>query len=152
MPFKKGKSGNDLVKWEKGQSGNPNGRPKKLIKKLEEIIGMEFKVNLSRADHYQILKWLLERTVEELKEVATSKKSPVFVVTIASALRKDITQGRIHTIETLYNRFFGTPKQTLDVKADLNVNNDIDELGLEELRELKAKLRDELNQSENKPD
>ena len=138
--------------FKKGQSGNPNGRPKKLIKKLEEMIGMEFKVNLSKADHYQILKWLLERTVEELKEVAISKKSPVFIVTIASALRKDISNGRINTIEALYNRFFGTPKQTLDVKADLNVNNDIEELSIEELRQLKEKLRGELNQPTDKTD
>ena len=40
---------------------NRNGRPKKLIKQLAEVIGYEFNIQLTKSDIYDLIKWALER-------------------------------------------------------------------------------------------
>ena len=44
MPFQKGQSGNPQGRWKKGQSGNPGGRPKGLNHLLREKFGDDAKV------------------------------------------------------------------------------------------------------------
>ena len=44
MPFQKGQSGNPQGRWKKGQSGNPGGRPKGLSSLLREKYGDDAKV------------------------------------------------------------------------------------------------------------
>lgn len=96
-------------KFKKGQTGNPNGRPKKVITRLEELIGRKFDVQVTKADKMQIIESLLELSLEQLKTIATDKDTPVFMVLIANAIRGDIERKNLTTANDLLNRLYGKP-------------------------------------------
>jgi hypothetical protein len=86
MPFQKGKSGSPEHQMKKGQTLNPNGRPKKLPeldKLLADVLGEE-KDGLSAAE------------------------------VILKALRIKATKGDIRAAEILLERAYGKAKQTID--------------------------------------
>lgn len=129
MPVrKKQKHGGTLQFWQKGESGNPNGRPRRVLHQLEEKVGVQFGVSLSKEDKFQILESMLEMNLTELAAIATDKDCPVFMVTIAKAIKKDIEQGKIYTISELFDRFFGKAKQINE--TDLTSNGEKIELVL----------------------
>lgn len=96
-------------KFPKGQTGNPNGRPKKTITRLEEMIGRKFDVQITKADKMQIIESLLELSLTQLKAIATDQDTPVFMVLIANAIRGDIERKNLTTANELLNRLYGKP-------------------------------------------
>lgn len=108
----------NLTPWKKGETGNPNGRPRKVLTKLENQIGIKFNVSLSKEDKYQIVESMLEMSLTELKQVAQDQDAPVFMVTIAKGIADDIKKGRINTVESMFDRFFGRAKQAVDVTSN----------------------------------
>lgn len=112
------KSKNLKPPWKKGQSGNPKGRPRKIIGKLEKLIGEEFALDLSKAEKYQILEWALEKNKEELQSIVDDEKQPAFLVCVANSILGDIKNKRIITVEALFDRIFGKPKQSVEHSGD----------------------------------
>lgn len=126
----------NLTSWVRGQSGNPNGRPRRAIATLEKGIGIEFNVSLSKDDKYQILESMLEMDLNSLQQIASDKTSPAFMVNIAMAIRKDIHNGRISTVSELFDRFFGKPYQTgkLDITTGgEKLNKDLKDMSDDDL-------------------
>lgn len=81
-------------KFKKGQSGNPNGRPKK-IPELHDLVN---------------------DVLGEEKEGVTAAKA------IVSALRAKATKGDIRAAELLLAYAYGKPKQTTDANVTLTDN------------------------------
>ena len=82
-----------LIPFKKGQSGNPNGRPRELPnlnKILNEVLGEE-KDNVTAA---QI---------------------------ILMALRNKATKGDVRAAEILLDRAYGKSKQILDIKTEVTI-------------------------------
>lgn len=90
---------------------NVFGQPKSNLKKLEEMIGVQFDIALTKADKFKIMESMLETPLDELKHIAESKSAPVFIVNIAMAMVKDIQAGRTNTLDSLIDRFFGKARQ-----------------------------------------
>ena len=101
-------------KWKPGQSGNPKGRPKKIIKQLAELVKKDFTLDLAMEDKFQIIEWCLEKTQAEIELIINDKDSPVFVVCIASSIKSDIEKNKASTIESIFDRIYGRPKQALE--------------------------------------
>lgn len=120
-----GRNGGTLTPWEPGESGNPKGRPPNLLRKLENAIGKDFKVTLSMNDKMQIIEAMLELTLGELKVIATNDNSPAFLVMTANAIKKDISQGRMTTVESLADRVMGRPKQADTTRGDNDTKPDL---------------------------
>jgi hypothetical protein len=79
-------------KFQKGQSGNPNGRPKKLPeldKLLANVLGEENANGITAAE------------------------------AILMALRHKATKGDIRAAEVLLDRGYGKAKQSIDLNADV---------------------------------
>jgi len=82
----------NLKPFKKGQSGNPNGRPKKLPK-LDE---------------------LMAEILGEEKDGVTAAKA------ILAKLRQKAVSGDIKAAELLLNRGYGKPKETIDQKISID--------------------------------
>lgn len=112
--------GGVLYPFEKGKSGNPNGRPRKYISTLKEHGYKLSEVN----DTIQVM---MSLTVDELKAVWDDPNRTVMEKTIAGAIRKGLANGSLYAMDTLMNRVYGKPIEKLDVEqtttiTSLNVN------------------------------
>lgn len=78
----------------------------------------EKEVQLSKSDKYRLIERFLELPLGDLKSIARNQSLPVFLVNIASAIAKDIEEGRTVTIDKYFDRFYGRAEQTHTVKAE----------------------------------
>ena len=100
--------------FEKGQSGNPNGRPRKYVSQLRELGYKLSEIN----DTIQVM---MAMDMEELKSVWDNPKATVLEKTIAAAIRKSIEKGSLYSIETLLTRVYGKPRENADVKTEMTI-------------------------------
>lgn len=101
----------NLKKFKKGQSGNPNGRPKKFTTMLKEHGYKLSEIN----DTIQVM---LQMNIEELKEVYYNPYATILERTIANSLRKSLEKGSLYSMETLLTRVYGKPKEQIDLQSD----------------------------------
>ena len=106
--------GGSLVRPAKGQTMNPNGRPRKYVSTLRESGYKLSEIN----DCIQVM---MAMTVEELKEAFENKNATVLEKTIAAAIKKSIEKGSLYSIETLLSRVYGKPKEQVDMNVDADV-------------------------------
>jgi hypothetical protein len=93
--------------FNKGQSGNPNGRPRKYVSLLKE---QGYKVS----EINDTIQAMMAMEFEELKSVWDNPKATILEKTIAAAMRKSLERGSLYSLETLLTRVYGKPKETLD--------------------------------------
>ena len=98
-----------LIPYKPGQSGNPNGRPRKYVSLLKEQGYKLAEVN----DCIQVM---MSMTLDELKTVWDNPQATVLEKTIASAIKRSIEKGSLYSMETLLTRVYGKPKETSTVE------------------------------------
>jgi hypothetical protein len=108
MELEKQPHGGSLTRPAKGETMNPNGRPKKFVTLLKEHGYKVSEVN-------DTVQAMLAMTLDELKEVWNDPKATILEKTIANAMRKSLEKGSLYSIETLLSRVYGKPKETADV-------------------------------------
>jgi hypothetical protein len=91
-----------------GQSGNPNGRPRKYVSTLREQGYKLSEIN----DCIQVM---MAMTIEELKDAFENPTATVLEKTIAAAIKRSIEKGSLYSIETLLSRVYGKPKESVDM-------------------------------------
>jgi poly-beta-hydroxyalkanoate depolymerase len=96
-----------LIPFKPGQSGNPNGRPRKYVSLLKE---QGYKVS----EINDTIQAMMSMDLEELKSVWDNPKATVLEKTIAAAMRKSLEKGSLYSLETLLTRVYGKPKETVD--------------------------------------
>jgi hypothetical protein len=99
---------NNLKPFKKGQSGNPNGRPRKYVSLLKDQGYKVSEVN-------DCIQAMMSMTLDELKDVWDNKQATVLEKTIASAIKRSIEKGSLYSIETLLTRVYGKPRETADI-------------------------------------
>lgn len=95
------------TKFTKGQSGNPNGRPRKFVTTLKEI-------GYKRSEINDTIQAMLAMDKDELTDAMKNPKATILEMTVASAMKKSIEKGSLYSIETLLSRVFGMPKQEIE--------------------------------------
>ena len=96
--------GGSLTRPSKGETMNPNGRPKKYVTTLTEM-------GYKRSEINDTIQAMMAMTMKELQEVYENPTATVLEKTIAGAMRKSIEKGTLYSMETLLSRVFGQPKQ-----------------------------------------
>jgi hypothetical protein len=94
-------------RWSKGESGNPNGRPRKWISELKDSGYKSSEVN-------DCILVMLSMTLEELADVYKNPKATILEKTVANALKRSLEKGSLYSIETLLSRAVGKPKESVD--------------------------------------
>ena len=105
---------NPDTQFKPGESGNPNGRPKKITNIVKELLGDYLECELSPSQVKEFIMRCMEMNEPELQNIADSKTAPVFLVATAKALIKDMESGRTTTLENVFDRVMGRPKQALE--------------------------------------
>jgi hypothetical protein len=112
----KQKHGGALWHVAKGESSNPNGRPRKFISQLK-------KEGYKQSEIFDAIQVLISMQPDELQGVKENPKATVLEITIASAILKSIKDGNLDSLETLLTRIYGKPKEK--VEQDINVTNHV---------------------------
>ena len=101
---------NPKTQFQKGESGNPNGRPKKLISKLKAQGYKQSEIN-------DCIKVMLSMTREQIDSITKNKNATALEMMVAAAIDKAIKSGNLSTFETLVSRSFGKPKETIEIRT-----------------------------------
>lgn len=98
---------NEPTQFPKGQSGNPNGRPRKYVSTLAAM-------GYKRSEINDTIQAMMAMDKEELTDVFKNPKATILEITIAAAMKKSIEKGTLYSLETLLSRVFGMPKQEVE--------------------------------------
>lgn len=103
----------NLKLFEKGKSGNPNGRPPKVFTDLaRQFEGQGFKP-VSKREIIEALEVLIGLPETKLREILADEHQPIlFKVLIKAMVGKD----GVNTIEAILNRIHGKPTQSIETE------------------------------------
>lgn len=93
-------------KFPKGISGNPNGRPKKLVTLLRDQGYKQIEVE-------DTIRAMLAMDLDELRGIWDDPKATILEKTIANAMRRSMEKGTLYSIEVLLTRVYGKPREQL---------------------------------------
>jgi hypothetical protein len=96
---------------EKGETNNPNGRPRKYVSLLKDAGYKLSEIN-------DTIQTMMAMDIQELKGVYENPQATILEKTIASAMRKSLEKGSLYSLETLLTRVYGKPKETAEVTND----------------------------------
>jgi len=116
MKLEKQPHGGALVRAEKGETANPNGRPKKFTTLMKEEGYKLSEVN----DSIQAIMAMDEKTI---KDVLKNEEATMLEKTVARAIIKSYEKGSLYSMDTLLSRVFGKPKETVDATVEAKVVN-----------------------------
>jgi len=98
------KSKENLVLWKRGQSGNPKGQPKKILRRINDDLskeGFEPATGTQVVEAYNIL---INLTEERIKTIITDTASPMFLRIVAKEM---LSKGGPEMIERMLDRAHG---------------------------------------------
>lgn len=96
--------------WKKGQSGNPAGKPRRL---LAQVRGLGY----TKAEVMHLINTMLALKVQELRKIADNSNSDMLERTIAKVLVKSFDKGSLYAIDNLLSRAQGKPAEMIDVQT-----------------------------------
>ena len=112
----------ESYKWRKGQTGNPNGRPKNRVKILLQQILPKNKLKKSGAltleEINTIEQSILALELSDLQVLAKADETPAYAKTLAMAAIIDMKNGKTSTMSLLMDRQYGKPQQTIDITSN----------------------------------
>lgn len=121
-------------KWPKGISGNPNGRPRKLVNSLLKEIKEAGIPRVTAGMVAETIESLLNLTRQDLVNIYMDQEQPVILRIIARELQM---RDAFNAVEILLSRAQGRPmtKQSIDISSvQIDHSVDLTKLSADELR------------------
>ena len=104
----------NLTPFEKGQSGNLNGRPRKIYTVLKES-------GYSKDDVRNAFNEIAWADVDELQRLFKDPKSPAIIKVIAHAYKRAIEKGDYRYVSEIIQQSIGKPKENADIKSEITI-------------------------------
>lgn len=110
-----------LIPYEKGQSGNPAGRPRNRAK--EALRGymnpkqLKATTDFTNDEINTIERTLLTADTETLNQIAEAKEIPFYMRALAKAMICDMKAGRTDTVNRLRERQYGKAIEQIDITS-----------------------------------
>lgn len=102
----------DAKPFKKGQSGNPNGRPPKVLTGLVAELKSQGYERVTATTVTESIEHLIGLPEERLKDLLTDKEQPMSVRIIVKAL---LSNRGFETLSAVLDRAHGKPRQQMDV-------------------------------------
>lgn len=109
------RNGGTLTRPEKGETMNPNGRPRKYVSVLKDAGYKLSEIN-------DTIQNLMAMRVDELEDVFKNPATTILEKTIAGAMIKSMKNGSLYSLDTLLTRVYGKPKETATITQDGTIN------------------------------
>jgi len=103
--------GGKITPFEKGETGNPNGRPKKLVSSLIAQLKEEGYEGVTNGQISDIISLLLNLEKDRVKQLAEDAKQPIYVQRISRRLVTATDKEIGDFIDRQLDRAHGKPKQ-----------------------------------------
>jgi len=115
-----GRNGGTLKVMEKGETLNPNGRPKRIYTVLKQSGFSKDDVR----DAFEEIGW---QSIDELKEIENDPTKPAILKVIAKAFIRGAEKGDFRYVSEILQHVVGKPKETVEqtitqFKVTLNLN------------------------------
>lgn len=114
MKKEKQPHGGQLCRSEKGETGNPNGRPRRFVSTVIKELQDAGHEPVKPAQVVDVLEQLLNLDIKSVSEIANDDKNPFFLRQVARLIIKDPQKA----LDFCLDRAHGRPKQTVDHKND----------------------------------
>lgn len=109
---RRGGTPENLKSYKPGETGNPNGRPRKFVSKMD-IDGYK------KAEIDTTIRNILAMTETEIKNVWKDPRATILEKAFAQTMIKAKSYGDVWKTEQLLTRTFGSPIQRIE--EDLNI-------------------------------
>lgn len=111
MPFKKGEIPKGQKRFSSTYQPKIQGRRPSILTKLDK------QYMLSMDDQRKWYSYLKSLSVDELEKLAGDRELPVWQSELARFMFKSVAKGDLSIYEALQNRFYGKPKESMDVTS-----------------------------------
>jgi hypothetical protein len=109
----------NLKPWKKGESGNPNGRPKKSFASINAELKLKGIEQLSKADLIEAYALIFNTDEETLRDIAKDKKTPYAFKIILLELNDNKTRAK--ALQDYRDYTFGRAIENIDVNNNVTI-------------------------------